>query len=227
MKKTQAIFSFVAILALAMFLGYLRKQKITKVNLQNSIAVVDENAYSSGQSMTQKNGQDMKIFQLPLERAGERVTKKPFGIYITPKTSPIQPERFQGYHTGTDFEIFSEESDINVPVHAVCSGKLVSKEYVTGYGGVIVESCDLGNQPITAIYGHLDLSSINAKEGDDLSAGDIVGILGKAYSAETDGERKHLHLGFHKGNAINFLGYVASQGQLSEWIDPCSYVCEK
>jgi len=165
-------------------------------------------------------------FQPPLDRAAERVTKKPFGIYITPKTSPVQPERFQGYHTGTDFEIFPEELNADVTVHAICTGKIAVKRTASGYGGVLVQACQLDNQPITVIYGHLKLTSISKNVGDSLNVGDPIGILGKAYSAETDGERKHLHLGIHKGSTINILGYVQSKSQLSGWIDACTLVCK-
>ena len=106
-------------------------------------------------------------FQPPLDRASERVTKKPFGIYITPKTSPVQPERFQGYHTGTDFEIFPEELNADVPVHAICTGKIAVKRSASGYGGVLVQNCELNNQPITVIYGHLKLASIAKNAGDN------------------------------------------------------------
>lgn len=165
-------------------------------------------------------------FQPPIDRARERVTKKPFGILITPQTSPVQPERFRGYHTGTDFEIFPEELDADVPVQAICSGKIAVKRFASGYGGVLVENCTLNNQPVTVIYGHLKLASISKNTGDSLAAGDTIGILGKAYSSETDGERKHLHLGIHKGSAVNILGYVQAQAELSGWIDPCSLVCK-
>lgn len=170
--------------------------------------------------------QNNSSFQPPLDRSKERITKKPFGIYITPKNSPVQPEKFQGYHTGTDFEIFPEELSTDVAVRAVCNGKLILKKYAGSYGGVAVEACELNNQIITVVYGHLNLASINAKEGDDLSAGDFLGNLGKAYSAETDGERKHLHFGFHKGDTANILGYVNVESQLSDWLDPCAYVCK-
>jgi hypothetical protein len=170
--------------------------------------------------------QNQNGFQPPLDRAAERITKKPFGIYITPKTSPVQPERFQGYHTGTDFEIFPEELSADVPVRAICTGKIAVKRTASGYGGVLVQKCTLDNHPITVIYGHLKLASIAKNIGDTLNAGDEIGILGKAYSSETDGERKHLHLDIHKGSAVNILGYVQSQSQLSGWIDPCSLVCK-
>jgi hypothetical protein len=83
----------------------------------------------------------------------------------------------------------------------------------------------LDNNPITVVYGHLELASITAKINDALNAGDTLGILGKDKSMETDGERKHLHLSVHKGSAINIRGYVSSKNQLSEWIDACPYVC--
>jgi murein DD-endopeptidase MepM/ murein hydrolase activator NlpD len=169
--------------------------------------------------------QNLNGFQPPLDRAAERVTKKPFGIYITPKTSPVQPEKFQGFHTGTDFEVFPEELNIDVPVRAICTGKIAVKRIASGYGGVLVQTCTLNNQPITTIYGHLRLASITKKAGDSLNAGDEIGFLGKAYSPETDGERKHLHLGIHKGSSISILGYISSQSQLSRWIHPCRLDC--
>lgn len=161
----------------------------------------------------------------PLEKAAERITKKPFGIFINPQNSPVQPEKFRGYHTGTDFEIFPEELDSDIPVRAVCAGKLVSKRSASGYGGVAVESCEIDSQPVTIIYGHLELASISKKIGDGLATGETIGILGKNKSSETDGERKHLHLGISKGRNINLSGYVRTEKELENWIDPCSYFC--
>ncbi|OGI17972.1 MAG: hypothetical protein A3J63_00770 [Candidatus Moranbacteria bacterium RIFCSPHIGHO2_02_FULL_40_12b] len=166
-------------------------------------------------------------FQPPLDRASERVTKKPFGIFITPQNSPVSPERFYGYHTGADFEVFPEELYLDVEVKAICSGELKMKKTATGYGGLAAEACEINGDPITVIYGHLKLSSIAAKVGENLKSGDTLGILGKGFSSETNGERKHLHLGIHKGTAINILGYVQSKENISDWIDPCLYACGK
>ena len=158
-------------------------------------------------------------FQPPLDRTAERVTKKTFGMFITPQNSPVQPERFQGYHTGVDFEIFPEELNTEVSVRAVCSGELKLKRYVSGYGGVAIQECELNNEPITVVYGHLKLSSITANTGENISTGDIIGILGDAFSNDIDGERKHLHLGVHKGEEIDFQGYVQTEKELDFWID--------
>ncbi len=161
----------------------------------------------------------------PLTKSGKRVSKKSFGLFISPKNSPVQPEKFQGYHTGSDFEIFAGEETSEVVVRAVCEGNLLLKESATGYGGVVVQSCNLNTEPTTVIYGHLKLSSVPKDAGDRLALGENIAVLGQAYSRETDGERKHLHLGFYMGNSVNIKGYVSTIGELKEWIDPCLYVC--
>ncbi|HUO75338.1 MAG TPA: M23 family metallopeptidase [Candidatus Paceibacterota bacterium] len=161
---------------------------------------------------------------IPLTNAKSRETKKPFGIYVTPSDSPVSPEKFTGYHTGLDFETTPAEADIDVPVRALCDGTLLVKEYATGYGGVAVQSCVLDGQPVTVIYGHLKLASITPAVGSAIARGDALGVLGKGYSTETDGERKHLHLGIHKGTTINILGYVQTKAALNGWLDPAPFI---
>jgi len=231
MHKKLWLFLLLFVVILAVF-GVI----ILKKYSQNKFVSTVSAPVSTEQSNTTNNAVSPDLITLPidpfgfadpLDRANERITKKPFGIYITPQNSPVQPEKFSGYHTGTDFEIFPEELDTDVSVKAVCSGKLITKEYATGYGGVAIESCNLDGQLITVIYGHLKLASIVLTTGSDLKTGDMLGILGQAYSAETSGERKHLHLGFHKGASINIRGYVSAQNSLSDWLNPCLYIYGK
>lgn len=160
----------------------------------------------------------------PIANAKSRITKKPFGIYITPKISPVQPEKFTGYHTGVDFETLPNEQNIDVLIYAVCAGKLLVKERASGYGGVAVQACELQGQAATIVYGHMRLTSIEATVGQPLTAGEQLGVLGTGYSQETDGERKHLHLGIHKGTAVNILGYVQQQSALSQWLNAADYL---
>lgn len=160
----------------------------------------------------------------PISQAKQRITKKPFGIFVSPGHSPISPERFTGYHTGVDFETFSNEQNSDVPVYAFCQGNLLYKNWVSGYGGVAIQSCVINGQPVTVLYGHLQLTSIDFKIGDKLSSGQKIGVLGKGYSTETDGERKHLHLSIHRGNGIELLGYVQDENQLKNWIDPAALI---
>jgi len=157
---------------------------------------------------------------LPLVRAEERVTKKPFGIYITPETSPVDPERFSGYHTGTDYEMLPGEATSDASVFAICDGEILEKRIVSGYGGVIIQSCRYEGAPVTVLYGHLDISASEQTIGDMVRAGDAIAILGEGYSPETDGERKHLHLAIHRGPSLEYRGYVRSESELSRWIDP-------
>ena len=160
----------------------------------------------------------------PIANALGRVTKKPFGIYVTPDFSPVSPERFTGYHTGVDFETTPAEANIDVPIYAICPGKILIKKLASGYGGVMNQSCTLSGQAVTVTYGHLRLASIVKKVGQTLAAGEQIGVLGKGYSTETDGERKHLHLGIHKGAAAVITGYVASPVQLKSWINVMDYL---
>ena len=157
--------------------------------------------------------------ELPIKRARERVTKKPFGIKISLENSPISPERFSGYHTGIDYEIFEDEKNIDVQVFAICSGKLLRKEKVSGYGGLLVQECELNNQLVTVIYGHIKLSSMRQQTGDYVLLEEPLALLGEAFSNDTDGERKHLHLGIHRGAGIDIRGYVQNESELKNWID--------
>lgn len=163
------------------------------------------------------------VFQFPLNKTLERVTKKPFGIYVMSQNSPVQPEKFTGYHAAVDFEIFPEEENINVEIKAICTGPIIFRNFVSGYGGVAVQACKLNNQDITVLYGHLKLSSISNIKIKDFPAGQSIGILGKGFSQETDGERKHLHLGIHLGKKIDFLGYVQNKNELANWVDATEY----
>ena len=160
---------------------------------------------------------------LPLPNVAARPTPLHFGLYVTPdpENNPIDPpERFTGFHAGTDFEMFDDEQEKEVPVLAICSGKVQYAGYAEGYGGVLVHSCVLNEEPVTVLYGHLGPLSIEKNVGDSIVVGERIGILGEHKSWETDENRKHLHLGIHKGEALVFLGYVQKESELENFLDP-------
>lgn len=167
---------------------------------------------------------DLQSVRTPIDRVKERITEKPFGLKVAPGNSPVDPERFSGYHTGVDFEIFDHEQNQDMGVRAFCGGPLREKRTADGYGGVMVQECMLGDQAITVVYGHLDIASVQGKVGEYISPGHEIGLLGSALSKETDGERKHLHFGIHKGTRIELRGYVARESDLDQWHDPWQYV---
>lgn len=163
----------------------------------------------------------------PIDRANERMTKKQFGTYVSPGHSLVPNEHFKGLHAAVDFEILNDSELVNeVEIRTVCQGPLVLKEWVKGYGGVAVQECTLDGKPISLIYGHMDLESITANKGDTMSPGQRLGNLGDAYSHETDGARRHLHLGFYNGVPVDIRGYVPTQEELAKYLDPCDYICK-
>lgn len=170
--------------------------------------------------VAEMNMEEIKPKAEVISNALARVTKKPFGIKVSPSDSPVSPERFAGFHTGADFEAFEGEEDADVEIFSICDGPMVLKRTATGYGGVTIQRCVLEGISVTVVYGHLKLDSIEAEVDDFVNKGNKIGILGDGYSKETDGERKHLHLGIHKGNTVNLLGYVQDPDLLNDWIDP-------
>lgn len=161
---------------------------------------------------------------LPISHALNRVTKKTFGMEIHPETSPVEHDRFNGFHVGVDFETTPEEQDVDVAITAVCDGPLLAKQFAKGYGGYALQSCQLDGEPVIVLYGHLNLERIQPEVEQELKRGDTIGVLGKGYSTETDGVRKHLHLGIHKGTDIDIRGYVPTQDVVGQWLDVLPYL---
>jgi len=133
----------------------------------------------------------------PISDYSERNQYKSFGQYFDKSSyigrEDLFPTQFTGFHAAADLEILPGEENKDVPVYAVTDGKISFKGVVGGYGGVIL--LDMSNDSRTALYGHLKLSSSPLKAGDQVKAGQFLANLGKAFSNETGGERKHLHFG--------------------------------
>lgn len=173
----------------------------------------------------QERGQALGgIFHSPIDRPFERANKKPFGLEITPETSPVEGDRFNGIHVGVDFEIFEGEENTPIAIYAICEGTLRLKTFANGYGGVAVQSCQLEGKDISVIYGHLHLESIEAEQGEKLAAGDFIGFLGKGHSAQTDGVRKHLHLGIRSGLTSDIRGYIKDETETIDWYNVLEYL---
>jgi murein DD-endopeptidase MepM/ murein hydrolase activator NlpD len=158
---------------------------------------------------------------LPTNSFYERVTKKPFGLRVSPTNSPVNPEKFNGYHTGADAEY--EDILEDVPVFAISDGTVLEARTVSGYGGVMVFVFTINNQPQIVLYGHLRPSSM-LPVGSAVKIKEQVAILGTGYSSETDGERKHLHISIRSDQAISYIGYVPNQEDLQGWLDPVEFL---
>lgn len=175
-------------------------------------------------SITNNVTQIPNTLDFPINQFKDRITKKPFGIYITPQNSPVQPERFSGYHTGADVE-YKDITD-DVPVFAVNDGTITLARTASGYGGVMILETEINGQLHSILYGHIRPSSLPTV-GQTFKKGDQIGTLGTGYSTETDGERRHLHFAVLSDNRLDIKGYVPTQADLSAWLDPLSLSVEK
>lgn len=154
----------------------------------------------------------------PVAGFKQHITKKPFGIFITPENSPVEHDKFNGYHTGVDSEFTDSQEEI--PVRAIADGTLVASVWTSGYGGVVVIRHIIAGVPLFSLYGHLDPASFLPSGTAQVKAGDRIGVLGDDHSEETDGARKHLHFSIYTGPKMDFRGYVQTEEELSGWLNP-------
>jgi murein DD-endopeptidase MepM/ murein hydrolase activator NlpD len=195
----------------------------SKIAVDSTVHDMRRSSHALTKKVVTLSRDDVLYPGIPVMRYKERITKKDFGMFVTPENSPIIPERFSGYHTGIDLEAFDGERDEDIVVRAICDGEVVRSQYVRGYGGVVVQQCQFVQEDATVIYGHLAPETL-ATNAQDLLYGDKVGLLGDDQSVETDGERKHLHLGVKRGTNVDFRGYVQIREVLDAWIDPCDVI---
>jgi murein DD-endopeptidase MepM/ murein hydrolase activator NlpD len=222
-NKKILILSFLIITALIFVIVFIPKKVTSPISTNSPIQTPSINA-------TNPTPTPSEIAPTPIEEPNgliepvvnfkSRVTKKPFGIYVTPSNSPVQPEKFTGFHTGADAEYGDVDSD--TPLYAVSDGTIEYSGHVNGYGGVLVINQNINGQNTLCLYGHVAVSSIPPK-GTTVTKGQSLGRLGHAYSSETDGERKHLHFAMIKENSIDFRGYVQTQSELDNWYDPLTF----
>lgn len=158
----------------------------------------------------------------PISDYPARLYQRSYGQYFKTSDTVDAPcgKPFQGFHTGDDLETTATEKNIDVPIVAVAKGVILQAGFVDGYGGLIVESASLSGDPVTIYYGHMALTSVKFKAGDEVNAGETLGNLGAACSSETDDARKHLHFAIKKGTGIDVRGYVPTKDILSNWLNP-------
>lgn len=185
-----------------------------------SDASISSVSLSSFQSL---GSEEVPLLIEPITEFRERITKKPFGIHITPETSPVEHDRFAGYHTGVDIEY--GDVALDVPVVAIADGEVVVSKFVSGYGGVVVVRHDILGEQIFALYGHLDPASLIPR-GGRVKQGGKLGVLGEGHSQETDGVRKHLHFAILRGSSPDLRGYVKGVEELRLWYDPLDFYIE-
>jgi len=162
----------------------------------------------------------------PVSDFSGRQSLKSFGQYFERKDyvgkEDIFPNQFLGYHAGIDLEASPSELNQPVPVYAVSSGQIIYSGFMSGYGGLILQKLEGDN--LVALYGHLQQSGL-PKLGSQVAAGSHLAFLGSAFSADTAGERKHLHFGIYRGVGSYYKGYETSVSALNlRWLNPSDYL---
>lgn len=150
---------------------------------------------------------------LPVEEYFERRTFKVFGQYVE--------DRFIGYHVADDIE-FTDVTE-EVPVFAIADGVVMREGWVSGYGGLLTVKYNIEGRSIYALYGHIDLSSSSLLVDQEVAKGQFLANLGEGESEETDGERKHLHFALYEAEELRLKGYVQTEAELAEWINPSEF----
>lgn len=196
------------------------------LSLLGSSCVTSTNQTSQNQNAPEKEElisidslPELATLFYPIDRYSERKTKKSYGQYIR--------DRFRGYHTGDDLEVFEDEYEKEIAVHAIMDGTVVYKNWVSGYGGVIILEHVYQDEVLQSLYGHIDLSQTTIRRNESIKAGTLLTYLGNHESVETDQERKHLHFAISKGSDLHIPGYVDSENRLTDWIDPTAFLEER
>lgn len=110
-------------------------------------------------------------------------------------------------HYGIDIGKNGRSGD--VPVVAVQDGTVISARYMNGYGNTVMIAHYIDGRLITTLYAHLD--SINVSNGQKVSKGQVIGIMGN--TGRSFGP--HLHFEVHEG------GWNAAK---SNAVDPLKYI---
>jgi murein DD-endopeptidase MepM/ murein hydrolase activator NlpD len=120
-----------------------------------------------------------------------------------------RPDPFLGrlaFHGGIDFQ-----AETGLPVKATGAGKVITAGWSSGYGNLV--EVDHG-QGITTRYGHM--SRILVREGQTISAGDIVGRAGATGRATGP----HVHYEVRRnGEAVNPIHFLNAGLKLTTYMN--------
>ncbi len=203
------------ILPVIVFLGMVAVAAVLTVTRRNPAPKTVKNAVGSTDTAPAN-------YYFPISFYTSRRLLRTFGTYVTSQDVQTVPcgAPFTGYHTGDDLEVTSDEISRPVSVYSIAAGRVLKVGSVSGYGGLLIIAYNLNNQPVTAYFGHINLATVAVTVGETVKPGEKLAELGAACSAQTGGERKHLHFALHKGPKIDERGYVSNRMELSNWLNP-------
>ncbi|HLD22238.1 MAG TPA: peptidoglycan DD-metalloendopeptidase family protein [Patescibacteria group bacterium] len=129
------------------------------------------------------------------------------------------------YHMGVDDGFILGDG---AAVYATANGVVKEAQERSQFGLVVLIEHTLTNgSRIVSLYGHLRPSDRRVLPGQQVKAGDIVGVLGD--ESENGGWTPHLHFGIHKQpytGAWVYYGHVSDSSLTDDWYEPVSYIKE-
>ena len=95
------------------------------------------------------------------------------------------------FHTGMDTGWLLE----GLPIHAIANGRVRGVQHESTWGTlVIIESALNDSTFFTTLYGHMD-PLLDVRAGDEVVAGQKIGMIGRSFTLDNGGYVGHLHLG--------------------------------
>ncbi|PGC98178.1 M23 family metallopeptidase [Bacillus toyonensis] len=101
------------------------------------------------------------------------------------------------------------------PIYAAASGKVSRSYFSSSYGECIMIVHNINGVTWETVYAHMRSGSRTVKEGDSVTQGQTIGVMGETGQAYG----QHLHFEMHKGgwninksNAVNPLDYLGKGG---------------
>ncbi|BDI21373.1 hypothetical protein L3i23_01490 [Herbiconiux sp. L3-i23] len=110
---------------------------------------------------------------------------------------PEQPAGAKPFHSGLDFN-----PGVGAPIQAIADGVVKTViESDSGFGVHVFIEHNVGGQKITSLYAHMQFGSVPLVEGQTVSAGDRVGLVGS--TGQVTGPHLHFELQPDGGEQID------------------------
>jgi murein DD-endopeptidase MepM/ murein hydrolase activator NlpD len=127
------------------------------------------------------------------------------------------------FHMGVDA---GYDLPAGTPVYAVADGIVREAQERTQFGLVVlIEHFPDDSSANVSLYGHLDPTDVRVTPGEQVSAGDVIGVLGT--EENNGGWGVHLHFGIHKAAYTGdwvYYGHVRDAATAEGWYDPETYI---
>ena len=91
---------------------------------------------------------------------------------------------------------------LNTPIYAARDGEVIAAGPASGFGNWIIIRHDIDGKRVDTVYGHMATSGVLVKRGDEVKAGDPIGLIGN----EGFSTGPHLHFEIWDGGRTNVSG---------------------